>query len=200
MNRQLARVRARLSYANVTATLALFIALGGTTYAAATLPRNSVGNAQLRPNSVTPSKIRSGSVGSSELHDRSVALRDISTSARNSLRGAQGVQGTAGPAGPAGPGVGDRAAVTLGGVKVAGNARGASHTTGNEYTVEFTHDVSGCIYSATLAAVNNGTTVEQPPAGGKATVASAGGANVLVKTYDAAAAAVEAPFHLMVSC
>jgi hypothetical protein len=200
MTRHLARVRARLSYANVTATLALFIALGGTTYAAATLPRNSVGNAQLRSNSVTAAKIRGGAVRSSEIRDRSVGLRDISTSARTSLRGTQGAQGPAGPAGPAGPGTGDRAAVTLGGAKVAGNARGASHTTGNEYTVEFTHDVSGCIYSATLAAVNNGTNVEQPPAGGRATVATAGGANVLVKTYDGAGAAAEAPFHLLVSC
>jgi hypothetical protein len=43
-------------------------------------------------------------------------------------------------------------------------------------------------------------TVEQPPAGGDASVSSAGGANVLVKTYDATGAAVEAPFHLIVSC
>jgi hypothetical protein len=191
MNRHLARVRARLTYANVTATLALFIALGGTTYAAAKLPRNSVGSAQLRSKSVTSSKIR----------DRSVALRDISTSARRSLQGDQGAQGPIGPAGPAGPGADDRAAVTKGGLKVAGNARGASHPgTGNEYTVEFTHDVSGCVYTATLAAVNSGTTVEQPPAGGDASVASAGGANVLVKTYDGAGAPAEAPFHLTVSC
>jgi hypothetical protein len=190
MNRHLARVRARLTYANVTATLALFVALGGTTYAAAKLPRNSVGSAQLRSKSVTSTKIR----------DRSVALRDISTSARRSLQGAQGSQGPVGPAGPAGPGVDDRAAITKGGLKVAGNARGASHTTGNEYTVEFTHDVSGCIYTATLAAVNNGVAVEQPPAGGDASVASAGGANVLVRTYDSAGAPTEAPFHLTVSC
>src|SRR3954467_13821640 len=115
MTRHLARVRARLSYANITATLALFIALGGTTYAAATLPRNSVGNAQLRSNSVTAAKIRSSAVSSSELRDRSVGVRDIATSARTSLRGSQGPQGPAGPAGPAGPGTGDRAAVTLGG-------------------------------------------------------------------------------------
>ncbi len=201
MNRHLARVRARLSYANVTATLALFIALGGTTYAATTLPRNSVGNAQLRSNSVTASKIRSSSVGSSEIHDRSVRLRDISTSARNSLRGAQGAQGI--PAG--GPPAPRRRRPRRDHARAAPRSPATPaaprHTTGNEYTVEFTHDVSGCIYSATLAAVNNGTTVEQPPAGGDARrVASAGGANVLVKTYDGAGAAAEAPFHLIVSC
>ncbi len=41
------RLRARLSYANVTASLALFVALGGTSYAATRLPRDSVASPQL---------------------------------------------------------------------------------------------------------------------------------------------------------
>lgn len=41
-----------LSYANVVATLALFVALGGVSYAAIVLPANSVGPKQLRPNAV----------------------------------------------------------------------------------------------------------------------------------------------------
>ena len=41
------RLRDRLTYANVISSLALFIALGGTSYAL-TLPRNSVGSAQIR--------------------------------------------------------------------------------------------------------------------------------------------------------
>jgi hypothetical protein len=40
-------VRRRLSYANVTATAALVVALGGTSYAVTTLPANSVGPRQL---------------------------------------------------------------------------------------------------------------------------------------------------------
>lgn len=47
----MSRLRDRLTYANVTATLALFVALGGTGYAATQLPRNSVGKAQLRKSS-----------------------------------------------------------------------------------------------------------------------------------------------------
>ena len=35
-------------YANVTATLALVLAMGGTSYAAYTLPHNSVGGLQIR--------------------------------------------------------------------------------------------------------------------------------------------------------
>ena len=46
----------RLSYANVIATLALFLAVGGGAYAAVSLPKNSVGPRQLRSNAVTPNK------------------------------------------------------------------------------------------------------------------------------------------------
>ncbi len=46
------RVRDSLSYANATATLALFIALGGASYAAVVLPPDSVGPAQIKPGAV----------------------------------------------------------------------------------------------------------------------------------------------------
>jgi len=47
------QIRKRLTYANVTATIALFMALGGATaIAASRLPRNSVGPRQLQPNAV----------------------------------------------------------------------------------------------------------------------------------------------------
>lgn len=48
----------RPTYANVTSTLALFVALGGVSWAATTLPRNSVGSAQLKRNAVTASDVR----------------------------------------------------------------------------------------------------------------------------------------------
>lgn len=47
MTRLLAGLRGRLSYANVTASVALFIALGGTGYAATRLPRDSVASPQI---------------------------------------------------------------------------------------------------------------------------------------------------------
>ena len=52
MNRLLNHVRA-----NTIAYLALFVALGGTSYAAANLPAGSVGTRQLRNHSVTPVKL-----------------------------------------------------------------------------------------------------------------------------------------------
>ncbi len=48
--RHLAR---RLNYANIVATLALFVALGGASYAAFVLPPGSVGPRQLRRAAVT---------------------------------------------------------------------------------------------------------------------------------------------------
>jgi hypothetical protein len=56
------RLRNRLTYSNVIATLALFVALGGGAYAASRLPKNSVGSKQLKANSVTAAKIKNGAV------------------------------------------------------------------------------------------------------------------------------------------
>jgi hypothetical protein len=79
----LSRLRARLSYANVVATVALFVALGGSSYAAIKLPRNSVGAKQLKSNSVTSAEVKGGSLLTS----------DFKASERTSLRGPAGRNG-----------------------------------------------------------------------------------------------------------
>ncbi len=50
---------------NVIAYLALFVALGGTSYAAVTLPAGSVGNKQLKNHSITPAKLKSSAIAGS---------------------------------------------------------------------------------------------------------------------------------------
>jgi hypothetical protein len=50
-------LRRHLTYANVAASLALFLALGGAAYAATQLPKNSVGTNQIRKEAVTAGKI-----------------------------------------------------------------------------------------------------------------------------------------------
>jgi hypothetical protein len=72
---------------NVVAYLALFAAVGGTSYAAVRLPRNSVGRSQLMRNAVTSAKVR----------DRSLLARDFK---RGVLK--PGPRGPAGPQGAAG--------------------------------------------------------------------------------------------------
>jgi hypothetical protein len=84
----MSKLRAQLSYANVMATIAVFIALGGASYAALKLPKNSVGTKQLKKGAVSLDKIK--------------------RSAQTSLKGQQGEkgeQGLQGPKGDQGPGV-----------------------------------------------------------------------------------------------
>jgi hypothetical protein len=53
----LERHKPRLTYANVTATAPLFLALGGSAYAVTSVPKNSVGTRQLRKGAVTAQKL-----------------------------------------------------------------------------------------------------------------------------------------------
>ncbi len=55
-------LRGGLTYANVMATVAVFIALGGASYAAVKLPKNSVGSSQIKKNAVTGSRVRNSSL------------------------------------------------------------------------------------------------------------------------------------------
>jgi len=52
----------KLTFANVISCLALFVALGGSAYAATQLKRNSVGPKQLKKSSVTSVKVKNGSL------------------------------------------------------------------------------------------------------------------------------------------
>jgi hypothetical protein len=61
------RLSAKLTYANVIATLALFVALGGVGYAASKLPKNSVHTKQLANSSVTSPKVKDGTLGRADL-------------------------------------------------------------------------------------------------------------------------------------
>ena len=50
---------------NLIGWIALFVALGGTGYAAVSIPRNSVGAAQIRNRSITPAKFNPSAIGGS---------------------------------------------------------------------------------------------------------------------------------------
>jgi hypothetical protein len=79
----MSRLVSKLTYANVMATIAVFVALGGVGYAATRLPRNSVGTKQIRRAAVTPAK--------------------LSKAAKSRLVGPAGPEGPRGAAGPQGP-------------------------------------------------------------------------------------------------
>jgi hypothetical protein len=67
------RVRTRLSYANVMATVAVFLALGGGAYAATQLKKNSVGTQQLKNSSVTGEKVKDGSLSGADINSSTLA-------------------------------------------------------------------------------------------------------------------------------
>lgn len=67
----------RFSYANVTASIALFVALGGTGYAAIKLPAKSVGTLQLKNKAVTRAKIADRAIDSSKVKDGSLTPADL---------------------------------------------------------------------------------------------------------------------------
>ncbi len=68
---------ARFLRRNTIALLALFIALGGTTYAATALPKNSVGPKQLRKSAVTNKKIAKNAVTGAKVKNDSLTGADI---------------------------------------------------------------------------------------------------------------------------
>jgi hypothetical protein len=76
---------------NAVAYLALFIALGGTSYAATVLPAHSVGARQLQSNAVTTTKVKNHS------------LKAVDFAPGQIPKGATGLTGKTGETGPRGP-------------------------------------------------------------------------------------------------
>lgn len=108
----LSRIRSRLTFANTMSLIAVFIALGGTGYAAVNLPRNSVGNRQIRNNAVTGGKVKNGSLQAGDFK------------AGDLPAGRTGAAGPVGPIGPVGP-MGATGAIGETGAKGANGTNGA---------------------------------------------------------------------------
>jgi hypothetical protein len=214
---RLKRFRKRLSFANVTSALALFIALGGTSYAAITLPSNSVGRAQIRTGGVGQSEVGASTIGKSEIRRSGVGRSEIATGgvAQSELR-----DSSVGPGeirnGRIAPedlsdatknavadikGVTFRVAATDAGAAAGGNAKSVARTTDpGVYSVDLGQDVTACQVSATIAGA--GATP------GVVTVTPGATTNLLtVSTFDIDAAGNPAapvpankPFQLLVAC
>ena len=112
----------RPSPAMVVASVALLVALGGTSVAAVNqLAANSVGTSQLKSNAVTTPKIKNSAVNASKLASNAVATAKIASNAVTNAKiangtiqpadlsaaaktsGPAGPPGAQGPTGPAGP-------------------------------------------------------------------------------------------------
>ncbi len=149
------------------AVVALMVALGGTTYAVNALPRNSVGNAQLRKNSVGNAQLRKNSVGNAQLRknavtsakvkNRSLLAVDFKPGQLNRLvptsigptgpQGTSGATGATGATGPDGP-VGD-----TGALGPAGAQGPAGLSWGTSIAGVPTGTVTGCVTVGLATAV-----------------------------------------------
>jgi hypothetical protein len=98
-------IRQHISYANVVATLALFVALGGSAYAGLGLAPGSVGTRQLRDKAVTPPKLAPATI--------------------RRLMGATGARGPQGQAGQAGAQGAPGTNATINGVGAGGDLAGS---------------------------------------------------------------------------
>ncbi len=79
-------LQGKLTFANVVSVIALFVALGGASYAATQLPKNSVGAKQLKKNAVTASKIKDGAITGGKIKLGSLGTVPHATSADHATR------------------------------------------------------------------------------------------------------------------
>jgi hypothetical protein len=90
------RIRTRLTYANTVATLALFLALGGSSYAALSVTGKNVKNSSL-----TGKDVKNSSLGTADVKNGVLLAGDFKSG--QLPQGAQGPQGPQGPQGVQGP-------------------------------------------------------------------------------------------------
>jgi hypothetical protein len=200
-------VRKHLSFANVTSMVALFIALGGSAYAAAQLPANSVGKSQIRSSAVGKSEAATGSIGRSEVRSSAVGTSEIASNGVGSSEVKTNAIGTKeirdgkidvadlSPAAQAVNGVTFRTSATDQGAATGGNAKTVTRTAEGVYSVDLGTDVSKCQVAASIT--GTGATP------GHVTVVPGASTNLLtVNTFTAAdpPLADDRPFSLLVAC
>jgi hypothetical protein len=163
------------SPALVVSIIALVVALGGTSYAAFSVPRNSVGTRQLKNNAVTTSKIKNGAVTGQKIARNAITARQINFGALGTVPSAN----TANTAATATNANHATNADNLGGspasayqqkilwARVApdGSLTAGSGATSSgllatgDYEVIFNRSVAGCTYEATIGSslISNNT-------------------------------------------
>ena len=92
------RFKIRISPGSVLALIAVFVALGGVSYAAVTINGKNIQN-----NSIPGKKLKNGAVTNKKVKANSLRANRLTVAARASLRGARGPQGPAGLPGAQGP-------------------------------------------------------------------------------------------------
>jgi hypothetical protein len=98
------RLRQGMTYANVMATIAVFVALGGTGVAATQLAKNSVTSASIKNGQVKNKDLAKNAVTSTKVKDHSLLGKDFkSGQLPQGAKGDQGAKGNTGQTGATGP-------------------------------------------------------------------------------------------------
>jgi hypothetical protein len=95
----MSKLRSGLTYANVMATIAVFLALGGGAYAAFKLPNNSVGSKQIKDNAVKSAKVANGSLLANDFRAGELPAGPAGEQGPQGLPGTQGLKGDSGQQG-----------------------------------------------------------------------------------------------------
>jgi hypothetical protein len=177
----------------VIACIALFVALSGAAYAAATIESEDIVNGSIRNRDFKDGTLRGNEAkrdgfGGGAIKERSLNPAELDATKLGKVNSAVIADGLT-----------RHAAISAAGAVVRGRgATSAAKTGEGQYQVVFDTDVRNCTYFATL-----GDTAAGAPAAGEIAVGSAAGnANgVLVVSRDSAGTAmVDRSFHLTVSC
>lgn len=206
----MARIREKLTYANVVATLALIVALGiGTAWAGTHLSKNSVKSKQIKDGAVQNADLASDAVTSGKVKDGSLLGADFAAgSVPQGQRGATGPQGVTGPSGATGgQGTPGRDATELfayvknNGALLYG--RGVTSVTKNagngDYTLTFNRDLTSCVGFANVG-------FGAPPGGGgitphdQANVTAIAGSQAEVLTSSPTGTAGDDNFSVAIYC
>jgi hypothetical protein len=218
----LSKLRSRLTYANAVASIALFIALGGTSYAIAT---GSIGTREIKNNSVTGRDVRNSSLTGADVRNSRLTGADIrndgltgadvleSSLDKVPAAGAADTADTADSANTANTAnTADSARTATTADRLAGeyfavvNADGTlARATANvdvaselqappgRYYVTIDRDAGPCFYLAALAADHTGYVAAQPDPGAPANA-------VFVVTRDTTGSLADRAFTLHIRC
>jgi hypothetical protein len=165
------------------ALVALFVALGGSAYAAIV---------------ITGRNIRNSTVEGADIKNGALASRDIKANSVGGVAILESRLGTV-PSASQADGLTRFAVVSGAGALARGRSvSSAARTSAGRYQVIFDRDVRGCAYFATIG----DTSAAGPPQGSEITTSSlASNVNgISIRTENDAGAAVDRPFHLVVPC
>lgn len=208
-------LRHRPSPAIVIACVALLLALGGVSYAATALPRNSVGTAQLKNNAVTSGKVKNHSLLRADFKNGQIprgARGPIGPTGATGPKGATGARGPTGPAGSSGTANIRWALVRADATivdKSDSNISITSHPVGGTYILNFGSPIDTKLILASAAQAGNDIGMRGPvsagPCGGTPEGGSCSGAgtgndvnHVRVQTFNAGDVPGDRSFYVAV--